>query len=167
MHERSTAGCANFTTQRRIRSSILLLNKLIITIPPLLMRQPSWILTSGHMGDCPKGSFTINFIMLHKLPTFLDGVDHHFYMLMFRAKVYVHHVLCAKIFDVLFVLGSIGWRLSYFGLQWQVDHNGECNKSKHCRSTLHCVRWMFEVRAQCLVMDELKWIHIGHDQQFN
>jgi hypothetical protein len=56
------------------------------------------------MGDCPKGSFTINFIMLQKLPTFLDGVDHHFYMLMFRAKVYVHHVLCAKIFDVLFVL---------------------------------------------------------------
>jgi hypothetical protein len=75
---------------------------------------------------------------------------------MFRAKVYVHHVLCAKIFNVSFVLGGIGLRLSYFGVQWQVDHNGECNKLKHCRSTLHYVCWVFEVHTQWLVVDELK-----------
>jgi hypothetical protein len=75
---------------------------------------------------------------------------------MFKAKVYVHHVLCAKIFNVFFVLGGIGLRLSYFGVQWQVDHNGECNKLKHCWSTLHYGRWVFEVRTQWLVVDELK-----------
>jgi hypothetical protein len=48
----------------------------------------------------------------------------------FRAKVYVHQVLCAKIFNVSFVLVDIGLRLSYLGVQWQVDHNGECNKLK-------------------------------------
>ncbi len=62
-------------------------------------------------------------------------------------KVYVHHVLCAKIFNVSFVLGSIGLRLNYFGVQWQVDHNEECNKLKRRQSTLHYVRWAFEVRA--------------------
>jgi hypothetical protein len=62
-------------------------------------------------------------------------------------KVYVHHVLCAKIFNVSFVLGNIGLKLNYFGVQWQVDHNGECNKSKHCWSTFHGVRWAFEIRT--------------------
>jgi len=62
-------------------------------------------------------------------------------------KVYVHHVLCAKIFNVSFVLGGIGLRLNYFGVQWQVDHNEECNKLKRRQSTLHYVRWAFEVRA--------------------
>jgi hypothetical protein len=91
------------------------------------------------MGDHPKGSLLINFIMLHKLPMFLDGSTVISTCLRFRAKVYVHHVLCAKIFNVFFVLSSIGLRLNYFGVQWQVDHNGECNKSKCRQSTLHCV----------------------------
>jgi len=63
----------------------------------------------------------------------------------FKVKVYVHHVLCAKNFNVSFVLGGIGLRLSYFGVQWQVDHNGECNKSKHYHSILYYVHWAFEV----------------------
>jgi hypothetical protein len=72
----------------------------------------------------------------------------------FRAKVYVHHVLCAKFFNVSFVLGDIGLRLSYFGVQWQVDRNGECNKLKCYQSTLHHVHWAFEVHAQWLVVDK-------------
>jgi hypothetical protein len=62
-------------------------------------------------------------------------------------KVYVHHVLCAKIFNVSFVFGNIDLRLSYFGVQWQVDHSGECNKLKCCPSILHYVHWAFEVCA--------------------
>jgi hypothetical protein len=79
----------------------------------------------------------------------------------FRVKVYVHHVLCAKIFNVSFVPGGIGLRLSYFGVQWQVDHNGECNKLKHYQSTLYCVCWVFGVRVQWLVVDKLK-LHWGY-----
>jgi hypothetical protein len=74
----------------------------------------------------------------------------------FRTKIYVHHVLCAKIFNVSFVFGSIGLRLNYFGVQWQVNYNGECNKMKCCWSTLHYVNWVFEVHAQWLVVDKLK-----------
>ncbi|CAK9217625.1 unnamed protein product [Sphagnum jensenii] len=33
----------------------------------------------------------------------------------FKVKVYVYHVLCAKFFNVSFVLGDIGLRLSYCG----------------------------------------------------
>jgi hypothetical protein len=74
----------------------------------------------------------------------------------FRANVYVHHVLCAKIFNVFFVLVGIGLKLSYFGVQWQVNHNGECNKSKRYWSTFYCVRWVFGVCMQWLVVDKLK-----------
>jgi len=74
----------------------------------------------------------------------------------FRAKVYVHNVLYVKIFNVSFVLGSIGLRLNYFVVQWQVDHSGECNKSKHHQSTFHCVHWAFEVCVQWLLVDKLK-----------
>jgi hypothetical protein len=84
----------------------------------------------------------------------------------FKVKVYVYHVLCAKFFNVSFVLGDIGLRLSYCGVQWQVDHNGECNK-KCYRSILHYVHWAFEVHMQWLIVDQLKWICTRHDQHFN
>jgi hypothetical protein len=54
--------------------------------------------------------------MLHKLPMFFDGSTFLSTCLKFIAKVYVHHVLCAKIFNVFFVLGGIGLRLNYFSV---------------------------------------------------
>jgi hypothetical protein len=53
-------------------------------------------------------------------------------------KVYVHHVLCAKIFNVSFVLGNIGLKLNYFVVQWQIDHChnpslGLATKARACK----------------------------------
>ncbi len=55
----------------------------------------------------PKVHSLINFVMLHELHAFLDGVDRHLYMLIFRAKVYVHHVLCPKIFNFFLFLATL------------------------------------------------------------
>jgi hypothetical protein len=74
----------------------------------------------------------------------------------FRAKVYVHMFCVQRSSMFFFVLNDIGLRLSYFGVQWQVDHNGDYNKLKHCQSTFHCVCWVSEVHTQWLVVDELK-----------
>ncbi len=78
------------TAQRRIRLSILFLNKLTIAIPPLSMRQPSQIVIGEQIGDHPKGSFTNQFHYVTQVasvlrwgqPSFLH-VQRRFMFIMF------------------------------------------------------------------------------------